>query len=166
MSRSLFFLPFCFLCSSAIADSGVVHIYNWSDYIDEDVITEFEQETGIKVLYDVFDSNGVLETKLLAGESGYDVVVPSSSFLERQAQAGVFQPLDKSQLHNLGNLWDAVQQRTEVFDPGGKYSVNYMWGTTGIGYNKDAVKARLGVDAIDSWDVIFDPDKAIYFGFI
>ena len=143
----------------AVGQDKVVHVYNWSDYIDTSIIDQFEQETGIKVLYDVFDSNSVLETKLLAGESGYDVVVPSSSFLERQAQAGVFQPLDKSRLHNLGNLWDVIQQRTDSFDHGGKYSVNYMWGTTGIGYNTDAVKARLGIDAIDSWEVIFDPDK-------
>jgi len=141
----------------ALAQDKVVNVYNWSDYIDEDLLTEFEAETGIKVVYDVFDSNDILETKLLAGSSGYDVVVPSNGFLQRQIQAGVFQPLDKSKLSNIGNLWPAISQRVEAFDPGGTYSVNYMWGTTGIGYNVEAVKERLGVEAINSWSVIFDP---------
>lgn len=137
----------------------VVNVYNWSDYIDEEILSEFEAETGIKVVYDVFDSNDILETKLLAGSSGYDVVVPSNGFLQRQIQAGVFQPLDKSKLTNIGNLWPAISERVENFDPGGAHSVNYMWGTTGIGYNVDAVKERLGTDTINSWSVIFDPEK-------
>jgi putrescine transport system substrate-binding protein len=136
----------------------VVNVYNWSDYIDEEILAEFEAETGIKVVYDVFDSNDILETKLLAGSSGYDVVVPTGGFLQRQIQAGVFQKLDKSKLGNLGNMWDAIASRTARYDPGNEYSVNYMWGTTGIGYNVDAVKARLGTDTVDSWSVIFDPD--------
>ncbi len=144
---------------AAFGQDKVVNVYNWSDYIDEEILIGFEAETGIKVVYDVFDSNDILETKLLAGSSGYDVVVPSGGFLQRQIQAGVFQKLDKSKLANLGNMWDAIAARTARYDPGNEYSVNYMWGTTGIGYNVDAVKARLGTDSIDSWSVIFDPEK-------
>jgi len=137
----------------------VVNVYNWSDYIDEEILSDFEAETGIKVVYDVFDSNDILETKLLAGSSGYDVVVPSGGFLQRQIQAGVFQKLDKSKLKNLGNMWDKIAARTAKYDPGNEYAINYMWGTTGVGYNVDAVQERLGTDSIDSWSVIFDPDK-------
>jgi putrescine transport system substrate-binding protein len=144
---------------AAFAQGKVVNVYNWSDYIDEEILAEFEAETGIKVVYDVFDSNDILETKLLAGSSGYDVVVPSGGFLQRQIQAGVFRKLDKGKLSNLGNMWDKIAERTAQYDPGNEYSVNYMWGTTGIGYNVDAVKERLGIDAVDSWSVIFDPDK-------
>jgi putrescine transport system substrate-binding protein len=132
-------------------------IYNWSDYIAEDTITNFEEETGIDVTYDVFDSNEVLEAKLLAGNSGYDIVVPSGSFLENQIKAGVFQKLDQSQLSNLSNLDPAVLAKTEAHDPGGLYSVNYMYGTTGIGYNEDAVEERGG--DVESWDIIFNPDE-------
>ncbi len=135
-----------------------VRVYNWSDYIDEELLTKFEEETGYDLIYDVFDSNEVLETKLLAGGSGYDVVVPSGTFLQRQIAAGAFQPLDKSKLSNIGNLWDVVQARTEAYDPGGDYSINYMWGTTGIGVNVGKVTEILGEDApINSLDLIFDP---------
>ncbi|RFC67062.1 MULTISPECIES: polyamine ABC transporter substrate-binding protein [Mesorhizobium] len=144
----------------ASAQDKVVNVYNWSDYIDTSILEDFTKETGIKVVYDVFDSNEILETKLLAGGSGYDVVVPSGHFLVRQIQAGVFQKLDKSKLPNLSNMWDVVTERTAAYDPGNEYSVNYMWGTTGIGYNVDKVKAALGTDKIDSWDVVFDPAKA------
>ncbi len=121
--------------------------------------SDFTKETGIKVVYDVFDSNEILETKLLAGGTGYDVVVPSGTFLARQIQAGVFQKLDKSKLPNLKNMWDMVEQRTAKYDPGNDYAINYMWGSTGIGYNVKDVKDALGVDKIDSWDFVFDPDK-------
>jgi putrescine transport system substrate-binding protein len=135
-----------------------VRVYNWSDYIDEDLLTKFEEETGFELIYDVFDSNEVLETKLLAGGSGYDVVVPTATFLQRQIAAGAFQPLDKSQLSNIGNLWDVVSARTNTYDPGGEYSINYMWGTTGIGVNVGEVTARLGEDApINSLSLVFDP---------
>ncbi len=137
-----------------------VRVYNWSDYIDEDLLTKFEEETGYELIYDVFDSNEVLETKLLAGGSGYDVVVPSGTFLQRQIAAGAFQPLDTSLLQNAGNLWDVVQARTETYDPGGQYSINYMWGTTGIGVNVDKVTELLGEDApIASLDLIFNPEN-------
>jgi len=140
------------------AEEKVVHVYNWSDYIDEEILADFTAETGIEVVYDVFDSNDILETKLLAGGSGYDVVVPSGTFLQRQIQAGVFQPLDPAKLPNRKYMWDKIEQRTFKFDPDGKYSVNYMWGTTGIGYNVAAVQERLGKDEIESWDVIFKPE--------
>jgi putrescine transport system substrate-binding protein len=145
------------LCAgTAVADE--VRVYNWSDYIDEGLLTKFEEETGIKLIYDVFDSNEVLETKLLAGGSGYDVVVPTGSFLQRQIQAGVFQKLDTSKLPNIGNLWDTIQDRTARFDPDNAYSINYMWGTTGIGVNVGKVKEVLGEDApIDSLALVFDP---------
>jgi putrescine transport system substrate-binding protein len=132
-------------------------IYNWSDYIAEDTIKNFEEETGIDVTYDVFDSNEVLEAKLLAGNSGYDIVVPSGSFLENQIKAGVFQKLDKTKLINLSNLDPSVLKKTDAHDPGGLYSVNYMYGTTGIGYNTDAVEERGG--DVESWDIIFNPDE-------
>jgi putrescine transport system substrate-binding protein len=110
------------------------------------------------VVYDVFDSNEVLETKLLAGSTGYDVVVPSGDFLSRQIQAGVFRKLDKSKLPNLSNMWDKVTAQTEKYDPGNEFSINYMWGTTGIGYNVAKVKEILGTDEITSWEVIFNPE--------
>src|SRR6056297_14440 len=140
------------------AQAEEVRVYNWSDYIDEDLLTKFEEETGLDLVYDVFDSNELLETKMLAGGSGYDVVVPSGSFLLRQIQAGAFQKLDKSQLPNLDNMWDVVRERTAASDPGHEYSINYMWGTTGIGVNVGKVREVLGEDApIDSLDLVFDP---------
>jgi len=147
-----------FFALSANAQERVVNVYNWSDYIDDSILADFTKETGIKVVYDVFDSNEILETKLLAGGSGYDVVVPSAHFLARQIQAGVFQKLDKSKLPNLSNMWDVIQQRTASYDPGNEYSINYMWGTTGIGYNVKKVKEALGIDKVDSWDVVFKPE--------
>ena len=111
---------------AAKAEDRVVHVYNWSDYIDESILEDFTKETGIKVVYDVFDSNEILETKLLAGGSGYDVVVPTGPFLARQIQAGVFQKLDKSKLPNLSNMWPAVMDRLAKYDPGNEYAVNYM----------------------------------------
>lgn len=138
----------------------VVHVYNWSDYIDDSVLADFEKETGIKVVYDVFDSNEVLEAKLLAGSTGFDVVVPSASFLGRQIQAGVFQPLDRTKLSNWDNLDKSIMQRLENYDPGNQYAVPYLWGTTGIGYNVQKVKEILGEDApVDSWDLVFKPEN-------
>jgi len=135
-----------------------VRVYNWSDYIDEELLAKFQTDTGIKLIYDVFDSNEVLETKLLAGGSGYDVVVPSGTFLQRQIMAGAFQKLDKSKLPNISNTWDVVEKRTAQYDPGNEYSINYMWGTTGIGVNLGKVKEALGDDApIDSLALVFDP---------
>ena len=142
------------------AEEKVLNVYNWSDYIAEDTEANFEQQTGIQVNYDVFDSNEVLETKLLAGKTGYDVVVPSASFLERQIKAGVFMKLDKSKLPNLANMDPEIMQRVALHGPGNEHAVPYLWGTTGIGYNPEKVKAALGVDTIDSWATIFDPENA------
>ncbi|MEM1316768.1 MAG: polyamine ABC transporter substrate-binding protein [Pseudomonadota bacterium] len=151
------------LASAASAQERTLNVYNWSDYIDEEVLKEFTAETGIKVTYDVFDSNEVLETKLLAGGTGYDVVVPSATFLARQIQAGVFQELDKSKLPNMKNMWQVVTDRTETYDPGQKYSINYMWGTTGIGYNVGAANQRLGEGKVPSWETIFNPEELAKF---
>ncbi len=137
-----------------------VRVYNWSDYIDEALLEKFTAETGIELIYDVFDSNDILETKMLAGGSGYDVVVPTGGFLQRQIQAGVFQKLDVSKLSNYANLWDVIADRTSRFDPDNAYSVNYMWGTTGIGVNVGKVQEILGEDApIDSLSLLFDPEN-------
>ncbi len=142
----------------------VVNFYNWSDYIDPTVLDDFTQETGIKVRYDTFDSNDTLEAKLLAGKSGYDVVVPTGYFLGRQIRAGIFQKLDKSKLANLANAWPEIADRLATYDPGNQYAVNYMWGTTGIGYNVKAVREILGANAaIDSWEDVFDPEKIAKF---
>ena len=138
----------------------IVNVINWSDYIAEDTNPNFESASGIKVVYDVFDSNEVLETKLLAGSSGYDVVVPSSDFLGRQIMAGVFHPLDKSKIPNYANLDPTVMKRLENLDPGNKYGIPYMIGTTGIGYNVDKVKAAFGsTDITGSFDLIFKPEN-------
>jgi putrescine transport system substrate-binding protein len=142
----------------------VVNVYNWSDYIDAKVLEDFTKETGIKVQYDTFDANETLETKLLAGKSGYDVVVPTAYFLERQIKAGVFQKLDKSKLQNLGNVWPDIARRLAIYDPGNQYAVSYMWGTTGIGYNVNAMRERLGPNGkIDSWDIVFKPENLAKF---
>ena len=143
---------------SAIAKDKIVRVYNWSDYIDSSILEDFTKETGIKVVYDVFDSNEVLETKLLAGSSGYDVVVPTGPFLSRQIAAGVFQKLDKSKLPNISNMWPDIAERSSIYDPGNLYSVNYMWGTTGIGYNEAKIKERMGDAPLTSWDMIYKPD--------
>lgn len=142
----------------ASAQDRVVNVLNWSDYIDREIIESFEAETGIRVVYDTFDSNETLETRLLAGGTGYDVVVPTADFLMRQIEAGVFQKLDKSKLPNLANMWNLISDRTATYDPGNAYSINYMWGTNGIGYNQRMVEDILGTDRIDSWDVLFDPE--------
>jgi len=141
-------------------EEKVLHIYNWSDYIAEDTIANFEKETGIKVTYDTFDSNEVLETKLLAGHTGYDVVVPSANFLERQIKAGVFLKLDKSKLPNLKNMDPDIMGRIAKHDPGNLYAIDWQWGTTGIGYNVNKVKKILGDVKPDSWSLILDPANA------
>ena len=145
--------------AAAAGAERTVDFYNWSDYIDPAVLEQFHQETGITVHYDTYDSNDILETKLLAGNSGYDVVVPTAYFLQRQIRAGIFYKLDKSKLSNLVNVWDEIAKRLAVYDPGNQYAVNYMWGTVGIGYNAGKVKQILGPQAlISSWDVVFKPD--------
>jgi putrescine transport system substrate-binding protein len=159
-------LSSCAVCIDAVAAQGgrVVNVYNWSDYIDPKVLEDFTKDTGIKVQYDTFDANETLETKLLAGKSGYDVVVPTAYFLERQIKAGVFQKLDKAKLRNLDNVWPDIAKRLARYDPGNQYAVNYMWGTTGIGYNVKAMRERLGANGkIDSWDTVFKPENLAKF---
>ncbi|KPU57881.1 bacterial extracellular solute-binding family protein [Pseudomonas fluorescens] len=143
----------------SVQAASTVHIYNWSDYIGETTLADFQKETGVKPVYDVFDSNETLEGKLLAGRTGYDVVVPSNHFLGKQIKAGAFQKLDKSKLPNYSNLDPVLLKRLEQNDPGNLYAVPYLWGTNGIGYNVDKVKAVLGVDKIDSWAVVFEPEN-------
>jgi putrescine transport system substrate-binding protein len=151
-------MAFALALGPAHAQEKVVNVYNWSDYIDDSILENFEKETGISVVYDVFDSNEVLETKLLAGGTGYDVVVPSGAFLARQIQAGVFRKLDKSKLPNLTNMWEVVEKRTATYDPGNEYSINYMWGTTGIGYNEGEILERMPDAPVNSWRMLLDPE--------
>ncbi len=132
---------------TASAEEKTLHVYNWSDYIAPDTLSNFQKETGIKVVYDVFDSNEVLEGKLMAGSTGFDLVVPSASFIERQLAAGVFQPLDKSKLPNYKKLDPELMKLISQHDPDNKYAIPYLWTTTGIGFNIDKVKATLGADA-------------------
>jgi putrescine transport system substrate-binding protein len=136
---------------------GVLHIYNWSDYIDPTILADFTKETGTKVVYDTFDSVDVLETKVLTGNSGYDIVVPSNQYVPRFAAAKAIAPLDQTKLPNARNLWPQVMSYMAPFDPGAKYAVPYMWGTVGIGYNPAMVAKALPGVKIDSWSVLFDP---------
>ena len=142
----------------ASAQERVVHVFNWSDYVDPAVLAEFTALTGIKVVYDTYDSNEILETKLLAGRSGYDVAVPSGPFLQRLIRAGAFRKLDRERLPNGRHAWPAVSARLAAFDPGNVHAVNYMWGTTGIGVNTAKVRERLGADPEPSWDLLLKPE--------
>ena len=135
----------------------VLNVYNWSDYIDPTIVPAFEKEYGIKVNYDVFDSNEVLYTKLLAGNTGYDIVVPSASFLERQIKAGVFRKLDRTRLTNYKNLDPDLLARVALHDAGNEHSVNYFWGTSGVGYNVDKIKAIMPDAPVDSFKMFYDP---------
>ncbi len=158
LPKTLIALAAATLSGAALAQQ-TVHIYNWSDYIGEETLAKFEAKTGIKPIYDVFDSNETLEGKLLAGRSGYDVVVPTNHFLGKQIRAGAFQALDRSRLPNWSNLDPALLKQLETNDPGNQYAVPYLWGTNGIGYNVDKIKSVLGVDEIDSWAVLFEPEN-------
>ena len=151
-------LALALLPLAAAGQEKVVNVYNWSDYIGEGVIEDFTKETGIEVVYDVYDSNEMLETKLLAGGSGYDIIVPTDRNLARMIQSGVVQKLDKSKIPNLEHQWDAIAKRLETYDPGLEHSTNYMWGTTGIGYNVDKIKERMPDAPVDSWAMLFDPE--------
>src|ERR1700688_828235 len=153
-----------------------VNVYNWSDYVEPTILDAFTKETDIRVRYDTFDSNDTLEAKLLAGKSGYDVVVPTAYFLARQIHAGIFLKLDKTKLPNLVNAWPQIAERLAGYDPDNQYAVNYMWGTTGIGYNVKAARQVLGAGAaadalpdsldtslLNSWDDVFDPARIAKF---
>jgi putrescine transport system substrate-binding protein len=152
------------LAGAGAGHAQSINVYNWSDYIAEDTIERFTAATGIAVNYDVFDSNDTLEARMLAGSSGFDVVVPTSDFMQRQIAAGVYQPLNRDLLPNLSNMDPQLMELAAAFDPGNEHSVIYLWGTTGIGYNAAAVAERLGDDyVVNSWSLIFDPEKAALF---
>ncbi len=144
---------------SVQAAAREVKVYNWSDYIGETTLADFKTATGITALYDVFDSNETLEGKLLTGRSGYDLVVPSNHFLGKQIKAGAFQKLDRTLLPNWDNLDPLLLKQLQINDPGNQYAVPYLWGTNGIGYNVAKVKEVLGIEQIDSWDVLFEPEN-------
>jgi putrescine transport system substrate-binding protein len=162
-------LAACAACSggaahgSATAAEKVLNVYNWSDYIQPSVITDFEKEYGIHVNYDVFDSNEILETKLLTGHTNYDIVVPSAAFLERQVQADVYQKLNKAWLPNLKNVDPDVERGLSKYDGGVQYSVDYMWITSGVGYNTSEIRARMADAPVDSWRMLFDPQVVAKF---
>lgn len=166
MKKTMMMAAVATIAATAVtAEDAVLNVYNWSDYIAEDTIEKFEAATGIKVNYDVYDSNEVLEAKMLTGNSGYDVVVPTSDFLQRQIAAGAYQPLDKSKLPNLVNMDAELMAGAGVYDPGNEYATIYMWGTTGIGYNTTAVSDILGEDyEVNSWAMVFDPEIASKMG--
>ncbi|MDP4300704.1 polyamine ABC transporter substrate-binding protein [Leptothrix discophora] len=141
-------------------EEKVLNIYNWSDYIAEDTIRNFEKETGIRVRYDNFDNNEILHAKLVAGKTGYDIVVPSSNWAKLQIDAGLIRKLDKAQLPNLKNLDPAVQAQLATMDPGNEHMVNWLWGYTTVGINVDKVKAALGGLPMpeNAWDLVFKPE--------
>jgi len=159
LPHSLSAVALTLVFSAAAQAQPNVSVYNWTDYIGDTTLADFQAGSGIKVVYDVFDSNETLEGKLLAGRSGYDVVVPSNHFLARQAQAGAFMPLDRDKLPNWKHLDPTLLKLLEQNDPGNRYSVPYLWGTNGIGYNVDKVKQVLGIERVDSWDVLFKPEN-------
>ena len=142
----------------AAAEEPVLNLYIWNDYLAEDTIPNFEKETGIKVSVSNYGSNEELDSKLAPGSSGYDVVVPSASAYERQIQAGYYQKLDKSLLPNLSNMDPEIQSRLALQDPNNEYAVLHMWGTTGIGYNEEKIKAAMKDPPLDSWRLVFDPN--------
>jgi putrescine transport system substrate-binding protein len=142
------------------APAKVLNLYIWSDYLAANTLSNFEKQTGIKVHVSYFDANETLETKLLAGNSGFDVVVPTASYFERQIKAGVYLPLDKSKLPNLRYLDGDLMSKVALHDPGNAHGVIYMWGTNGIGYNEKMITALLPKAPLDSWRMVFDPAVA------
>lgn len=148
-----------FVVSSAQADDEkVLHVYNWVDYIGETTIADFEAETGIKVVYDTYDASETVDTKLMTGNSGYDVVIHSASFIPRLIKAGAFEELDRSKLPNLANLDPDIMKILQGYDEGNKVAVPYMWGTTGVTYNTALVEKVLPDAPIGSADMIFKPE--------
>ena len=143
---------------AALAADRVVNVYNWSDYIDPTVLEDFTKETGIKVVYDTYDNNDILQTKLLAGKTGYDVVVPTTTYLTNEINAGVLAKLDRAKLTNYGNLDKDVMARLAKYDPGNQHAIPYLWGTTGIGYNVAKIKERMPDAPLDSWRLAMDPE--------
>ena len=163
MQKNRFVMAACatIIAQAGAAQADTVNVFNWSDYITDEVLERFTAETGITVNYDVFDSNDTLEARLLAGSSGFDVVVPTATFMERQIAAGVYQPIDRDMIPNWENLDPELMAAAASHDPDNAHGPIYMWGTTGIGYNIDMVAERLGEDfEVDTWDMIFDPEIA------
>lgn len=159
--KNIYLTAFAFSSLVGSVSAEELRIYNWSDYIAEDTIKKFEAKTDIKIIYDVYDSNEILEAKLLAGSSGYDIVVPTTDFLQRQIKAGIYQKLDKSKLPNLVHMDKDLMKSASSYDQDNAHSVIYLWGTTGIGYNVAKIKERLGADYIvNSWDLVFNPEIA------
>jgi putrescine transport system substrate-binding protein len=144
----------------ANGEEMLLNIYSWSNYIAPDTIPNFEKETGIKVHYDTYDTNEVLESKLLTGQTNYDIVIPSGDFFERQVKAGVFRKLDRKALTNIGNLDPDIMRRLDTHDPGNLHAVPYMWSATGLGYDPAQVEARLGKGFVKSWALLLDPGNA------
>jgi putrescine transport system substrate-binding protein len=144
---------------AAAAQQRVVNVYNWTDYIDPTTLEDFTRETGIRVVYDLYDNNEIVETKLLAGRAGYDVVVPSGPFLARLIRAGLFMPLDAARLPNVRHVWPEIASRLAIHDPGNRHAITYMWGTTGLGINLTKVRERLGPSLpLNSWDLVLKPE--------
>ena len=163
---NVLFATVAVLCSATTQaqaqEEKVLNVYNWADYIAEDTIKNFEKETGIKVRYDNFDSNEALHAKLIAGKTGYDIVVPGSNWAKQQIDAGLLMKLDKSKLSNLANLDPAIQAQLAKMDPGNEHLVDWMWGYTTVGINVDKVKKALGDKPLpdNAWDLVFNPDYA------
>jgi putrescine transport system substrate-binding protein len=158
MQRTLFLIALAALLPQPASAADTVRIFNWSDYIGETTLADFTKATGLQTVYDVFDSNEILETKVLTGGSGYDVVVPSDHpFLARQVKAGAYMPLDRSKIPNHANLDPDLMAKLEEADPGNTHGVIYQWGTSGFGYNADKIRERMPDAPLDSWDMIFDP---------
>ena len=148
---------------SVVASGGTVNFYNWSNYIHPDTLSRFTAATGIRVNYDVYDSNDVLEGKLLAGNTGYDLVVPTGNFFRNQRAAGLFQPLDRTKLQNYSNLDPELLAKVAALDPDNTHAVPYAWGTTGLGINVAKIRERLPDAPLDSWDLLFDPEIVKHF---
>lgn len=146
--------------SSSSHEEKVVHVYNWASFIGKTTIADFEAQTGIRVVYDTYDSMETLETKLLSGGSGYDVVFPGSTYMGRLADAGALMKLDKSKLPNLVNLDPELMRQVALNDPNNQHGIAYTWGTTGIAYNESLVSKVLGTGTVDSWAAIFEPRNA------
>jgi putrescine transport system substrate-binding protein len=160
--KTLKILPVALIATGTVAHAAdkVVYVYNWSNYIADDTVKNFTKKTGIKVVYDVYDTMETLEAKVYAGSSGYDVIVPTNPNLKRMIDANVLLPLDKSKIPNDKHQWPLIAERLASYDPGNKFAEDYMWGTTGIGYNVDKVKAALGNVPVNSWAILFDPKNA------
>jgi putrescine transport system substrate-binding protein len=146
--------------AAAQEEPKVLNVYNWSDYIADDTLKNFEKETGIKVRYDNFDNNEIVHAKLVAGKTGYDIVVPSSYWAKLQADGGLLRKLDKAQIPNMKNLDPVLQEQLAKLDPGNQYAVNWLWGYTTVGINVDKVKAALGNLPMpdNAWDLVFKPE--------